>query len=184
MDSRDLVATLPERQPHRDSWHRTKSMPCACVLHCSACKEYLPITSFYVLKNGRGRRCVNGEKRNSICSKCSITKTMGRPIEQRIYDAAKARAKRRGLPFDIELSDVQIPTHCPVLGIPLRSVVGCGMGSIKARNNSPSIDRIDNNKGYVKGNTIIISMRANNLKSDGTLEEIFAIADFFRNYSV
>lgn len=109
---------------------------------------------------------------------------MGRSLERRIYGAAKARAKRRGLPFDIELSDIQIPSHCPILGIPLYSVVGCGMGSIKARNNSPSIDRIDNEKGYVKGNTIIISMRANNLKSDGKLEEIFAIADFFRNYSV
>ena len=158
-------------------------MPCALVSKCKSCNEYLPITSFYKLNKENGRACSDGSKIAANCGKCSVAKTMGRPIEQRIYSAAKARATRRGLPFNLELSDIKIPSHCPILGIPLVSVVGCGMGSIKARNNSPSIDRIDNTKGYVKGNVIIISMRANNLKSDGTLEEIFAIADFFRNYS-
>jgi hypothetical protein len=40
--------------------------------------------------------------------------------------------------------------------------------------NSPSLDRIDNNKGYVKGNVIIVCSRANCIKNDGTWQEIMA----------
>ena len=44
-------------------------------------------------------------------------------------------------------------------------------GSRENRFSSPSLDRIDNTKGYVPGNLQVISYRANQLKSDGTLEE-------------
>jgi hypothetical protein len=40
---------------------------------------------------------------------------------------------------------------------------------------SPSLDRIDNALGYVKGNVRIISFRANALRSNATLEELQAI---------
>lgn len=40
------------------------------------------------------------------------------------------------------------------------------------KENSPSIDRLDNTKGYVKGNINIISWRANRIKSDATLDEL------------
>jgi len=36
--------------------------------------------------------------------------------EYKLYQAAKTRAKRDGLPFDITYQDVIIPAHCPVLG--------------------------------------------------------------------
>jgi hypothetical protein len=38
--------------------------------------------------------------------------------------------------------------------------------------NSPSLDRIDNTKGYVPGNVWVISWRANDLKRNATLEEL------------
>jgi hypothetical protein len=40
-------------------------------------------------------------------------------------------------------------------------------------NNSPSIDRFDNSKGYVKGNVWIISDRANRLKSNLSKEDLY-----------
>lgn len=50
------------------------------------------------------------------------------------------------------------------------------------RNNSPSLDRINNKKGYVKGNVAVISMRANHVKADGTTAELTAIANFMQKH--
>ena len=61
---------------------------------------------------------------------------------------AKCRARKAGVPFDIEPSDVVIPSTCPVLGIPVvpksledRMKDGNGKG-VFGRDNAPSIDRI------------------------------------------
>lgn len=44
--------------------------------------------------------------------------------------------------------------------------------------NSPSIDRIDNLKGYTKQNCQVISARANAIKTDATLSELEAVVSF------
>ncbi len=95
-----------------------------------------------------------------------------RTKEYWMHQAAKHRAKARGLEFDIEVSDIVIPEICPVLGIPLSLTNGKNVGS------SPSLDRIDNNKGYIKGNIQVLSWRANKIKSDATLEELKALVSF------
>lgn len=88
------------------------------------------------------------------------------------YHNAYRRAKELNLPFDIKSSDIIIPEVCPILGIKLKA--GGGAGSIDA----PSLDRIIPEKGYVKNNIRVISMKANRLKSDGTAEEHRKIADY------
>ena len=44
--------------------------------------------------------------------------------------------------------------------------------------NFPSLDRIDNSKGYVPGNIAVISMRANMIKNNATLAELKAIVAY------
>ena len=46
-------------------------------------------------------------------------------------------------------------------------------------NYSPSFDRIDPKKGYTKNNIVIVSTRANRIKSDATVDEIRKVADFY-----
>lgn len=93
-----------------------------------------------------------------------------RNLERHMLIRAKASSKKRGLPFDISLNDIQIPETCPLLGCRLERRTD---GSRKKAPNTPSLDRIDSL--YVKDNVWVISWRANQLKSDGTLQEFEAI---------
>jgi hypothetical protein len=89
-----------------------------------------------------------------------------------LFSCAKSRSKKRGITFNITVKDLPpIPECCPVFPwIKLSLYFGGGH-----RENVPSIDRINNKKGYVKGNVRIISLRANRLKSNATLQELKAL---------
>jgi len=86
-----------------------------------------------------------------------------------MHKACKGRAKKLGIPFDISMEDLIIPTHCPVLGIELKQK---SRGKSGPAFNSPSIDRINPSIGYTKDNIQIISFKANAMKQDATLEEL------------
>lgn len=96
---------------------------------------------------------------------------------RRVYSAAKNRAKNRGIEFDIDYEDVIIPDKCPILDIPLFVHIGTKGG----RPNSPSLDRIDNSKGYVKGNVQVISHMANSMKSTANVEQLLVFANWIKN---
>lgn len=91
----------------------------------------------------------------------------------RLWHSAKRRAKVHGLDFNIEKEDIIIPDTCPVLGIKL--VVGNG----NAHDSSPSLDRIIPEKGYVKGNVIVVSHKANTIKSNATIQELEKVFEFY-----
>lgn len=83
------------------------------------------------------------------------------------------------IPFNLEESDVIIPDTCPVLGIPIKIHTGRG-GYFP---DSPTIDRIIPELGYIKGNIKVISFRANLLKTNATLEELKAIIKYIEDNS-
>jgi hypothetical protein len=101
-----------------------------------------------------------------------------RPVKSLIRQA-KRRAKAKGIAFNISAADLlPLPTHCPVLGLEL--AYGPGRGRKLYENGAAaSLDRVRNELGYVKGNVIVISLRANLLKGQATLEELQKIADFY-----
>lgn len=80
------------------------------------------------------------------------------------FDRKKKKARKAGRDFLIEWEDLEHPSHCPILGIELDY---SGKGEWGTQ---PSIDRINNDLGYVPGNVWIISMRANTLKRQKDLE--------------
>ena len=83
-----------------------------------------------------------------------------------MWQAAKLRARKKGLEFSVSIEDIQFPEICPLLGLRL-SYEDFGI-----RHNSPSIDRKDSSKGYTKENIWIISSRANMLKNNASLSEL------------
>lgn len=85
------------------------------------------------------------------------------------------RAKKAGLSFDLEPSDIVIPEVCPITLLPF--VLGQG----KMHRQNPSVDRINPRKGYVKGNVRVISAIANRLKQDVTDPAVFKrLSDYVR----
>ena len=84
----------------------------------------------------------------------------------------KATAKRTGWEWSLNFGDLEWPTHCPILGLELDYF------SEHRQENSVSFDRVDSEKGYVKGNVKIMSWRANRIKNNGTEEEHRKIADY------
>jgi hypothetical protein len=90
-----------------------------------------------------------------------------------MFNGARERARKKQLNFDISHEYVRslVTTHCPILGISLEWSLNRDNGSSPMAA-SPSLDRIDPTKGYVKGNVWIISHRANRIKNDATHEEL------------
>jgi hypothetical protein len=100
---------------------------------------------------------------------------MNGTTELAMYQNAKRRAKEKGLPFTLKISDIIIPATCPLLNIPLFKAGGI------LTSNSPSLDRKNSLLGYTKENTWVISYKANAAKSNCTLNELELLVKNLRN---
>jgi hypothetical protein len=89
----------------------------------------------------------------------------------------KFRTKKRASEYtkhgwELEFNDIVWPAVCPVFGTPLDYFTS------KVSEDSVSFDRIDGEKGYVKGNVAVMSWRANRIKNNGTALEHQQLADY------
>jgi hypothetical protein len=87
------------------------------------------------------------------------------------------RAESKNIPFELSIDDIRTMITetkvCPVFGVDL--VIGGG-------DNAPSIDRLDSSKGYVVGNVIVMSSRANRIKNNATADEVMQVALWMKRY--
>lgn len=85
----------------------------------------------------------------------------------------KNTCQKRNHQFGLVREDLEklIVTHCPVLGVKLDYSLNRGH-KLKMHPNSPSVDRINNDLGYISGNIIIVSALVNRVKSNLSLEEL------------
>lgn len=95
-----------------------------------------------------------------------------------IVRRAKVRAEKRGVPFDLTVADILVPEYCPALGIKLQWNHRQG-----GRDDSPSLDRVVPELGYVRGNIVIVSAKANRIKTNATADEIQAVASWLKKVS-
>lgn len=130
----------------------------------------------YAFHNDRSRKdnkypwCKSCKNKYNVEQKRKAHKKDYRPA---LIRAAKYRAKKKGLPFNISADDLELIDVCPVLGI---KIYTAGLNN----QNAPSIDRCVPDLGYVRGNVNIISRRANTLKGDVTVKEAEKILHFIK----
>lgn len=135
------------------------------ALRCAVCAEPVKKNNKYLICN-RTPACrkAYGEARRAAI-----------PKGWRIYvaiGAAKKRARAKGWDFDLTPDNIPpIPAVCPVLGMPLV------MWADGKEDHVPSIDRINGNEGYLHWNVRWTSWRANNLRGDGSAEELRLVAE-------
>ncbi len=169
---------------------------------CSKCKLEKDLSLFYKnskSKDGYRANCkscqdevgkkwrVNNQERLKQMSKeyhkrtdvkkrrAEITRLWNREnVESTLLTKARQRAKSKNIQCNINKEDIIVPKFCPILGMELKISDG------KMSKNSPTLDRIDNQKGYIKGNIQVISCRANTIKNDSSFEEIEKIFNWYK----
>ncbi len=145
------------------------------------CKEVLSLNSDHFRKNSHPDRA-GAAQWSYACKPClkeykklhkSKQKFKPLSVERLLLVMARERASKKGMPFTLTLEDIIIPNECPLLKIPLfRDPTKKGPCA-----NSPTIDRIDNSKGYTKDNIWIVSYKANAIKNNATLCELIKLTE-------
>ena len=109
------------------------------------------------------------------CGCGRITHGMSYTKEYRMFIEAKIRSKEQSVPFAIDIEDIVIPELCPLLGIKLVT------DNDTLCDNSPTLDKLIPSKGYVKGNVLVISNRANRIKSNASIDELMLLTENLHN---
>lgn len=137
---------------------------------CRKCGELKEFSAFH-----KHKQCAHGI--NTVCKECrkplSTKQWNDTSEEYKIWHRAKSRAAKKGLEFDLEITDIVIPDKCPVFNIPFDK---------NSKDYTYSIDRLDPNKGYIKGNVMIISNKANRIKSDASTKELEQVLEYVRKH--
>lgn len=94
--------------------------------------------------------------------------------QQYLWYVARTRARQKKIDFTIAVEDVIIPDKCPILDIPLVK----GDGYLP---NAMSLDRVNNDLGYIPGNIRVISRKANLLKSSLTLDVLEKLIQYIKS---
>lgn len=114
-----------------------------------------------------------GQRKCRACTKKAWRVWRSKPenVVRTLVNGARRRAKHQRVPFAINFQDLEMPDVCPVLGLKFD-------WENQTTPNSPSIDRLNPNLGYVPGNVVIICHMANRIKSNATPNQIRAVADW------
>ena len=95
-------------------------------------------------------------------------------LDKQMLRSAYNRSKQKQVPFDLKKEDIVVPEVCPIFGFTLK------IGKGAPCDESPTLDRIIPDKGYVKGNIIVVSDKANRIKNNASPEEIIAVGEFYK----
>lgn len=103
---------------------------------------------------------------------------MGKKMRYSLTILRQNNEKHNNREFNITLDDIEFPKACPVLGIKLNYF------SPKLCDASPSFDRLNCKKGYVKGNVRVISFRANKIKSNASSTEVLKVYKWMKSLNL
>lgn len=147
-------------------------------LLCYSCKQYKPLDCFdknidkwfRAEKDSRCKEC----KRNAYLrrkEKNRGSKDLNRLLYERFH-GLKDRARKKDIQCNIDLQYLHELWNtqkglCALSGIPMTYYFDSGQVPTNV-----SVDRINSNLGYIKGNLQLVCMAVNQMKSDLTIEQL------------
>jgi hypothetical protein len=148
---------------------------------CTKCKVEKSIDEFFF----------TGSKKQTVrawCKACVANSIVGHYRRERDADPKRGwarashkssaqRARDKSYEHELTIDNIyeRCPDNCPVFGFPLN------YSNTTLRFDSPTLDRIDNSKGYTVDNIQVISRRANSMKGDGTIEDVEKLLKFMKS---
>lgn len=132
---------------------------------CKSCGVNKPIDQYY--SNRRGL--------HSVCRPCYIKRNSAYQAKYRSKNrfairvrSCKSRSREKQLPFNLTSKHLKgIWTGvCPAFGVPLN------INSLRGSEGHAQLDRIIPDLGYIQGNVVWLSERANRIKDDASIEDL------------
>lgn len=145
--------------------------PSRVKLFCSECNSKLSPKEKTIIQRDKIKGYHDKEKEQR---RSSYRRNHVHNMLKKAYD----RAIKYNLEFNLTKEDIIIPEKCPLLNTPFI------IGKYKDYEYTPTIDRIDNSKGYTKDNIWIISKKANSMKNSASFEELNTFCTNILRYSL
>jgi hypothetical protein len=125
-----------------------------------------------------GRACARcgGTLRRTFNSDCVGCRGSGARKGRVQVQAARHRARERGLTFSLGAADAG-----RIQAAEGRPCPACEAPMVSRTRHAPSLDRVDNEQGYTPENVELICRRCNELKRDATSAELFQLARWLRS---
>lgn len=161
------VKAYQKENNHVDWKSKRKTIKVSCK-HCNS--EYIAPKSYY--KKGRYQYC------SISCS----AKAKHNPIDRIISDIRK-RANKKGLEFNLDScfleNLLELQNHrCALSNSPIKIP---RFSEITILYKSASVDRIDNSKGYLKGNVQWVVLGINYMKNKFTDDDVLKLINIIKN---
>lgn len=144
-----------------EDFHRDRQRKCGFHSYCRTC----------VKERQKGYQSPTHNARNRIHYRTKRAECYRRDPLHYLWRTAYHRSKQNGVEFSIVKDDIKLNRICPIFGIELDVLTNNAETGM-------SLDRVDNTKGYVPGNCVVISRKANRLKGDGTVEQFKALIKY------
>ena len=145
---------------------------------CTSCSVVLPNEDYHSHGDGALRsecKPCRAKREKAVRLRNKASGDIMYTVRELLY-SARRRSKKYGYKFDLKLEDIETPELCPVYGLKLQ------YNETTSRDLSASLDRIVPNKGYVKGNVVIISGIANRHKSDMTEYQLKQVLGYVQSH--
>jgi|DEB0MinimDraft_12_1074336.scaffolds.fasta_scaffold02147_4 hypothetical protein len=110
------------------------------------------------------------------------------PVRRKVTDMqklAERRANKKNIRFELTAEDIENvwpeDNYCPALRIPLKIKPKRknDPNYLKTTSNSPTLDRIIPELGYIPGNIVVVSMKANMIMSSARPSEVIKVGKWF-----
>ena len=140
---------------------------------CKVCEKVKPLTSEYFNNRLELKKAPPFRRDCKVCYN-AYKRTQPKYYIRKMLQHARNRARIHSRVFDITIEDISIPEYCPVLNIAL-------VHGWEDDENCPTLERINNNKGYTPDNIMIVSALSNRVKNSATWQQIIEVGEFYKH---